>query len=523
MRALRFVLPVLLVLAPSSVRAAEAVFGVEGLTQFNTNVFYQTENGQKAGSFRGGPSLILRDRTGQLGWKMRYRPSYEAFYNVSGIDSFYHLADGEISWRPSAATELYANDIFSFTPTRSVSFESETGNVLAQTVPDFANDQVLQNTLNLGIRHAFTPRWLADVSVSSSILDYQGDIYTDSSSLNGQAFATYGLTAADRIGGGFGYSRQTIEPPIADSSTTSYYQLYTIWNHDFSPTFRFQANAGPTLVDSPSNLQESFSDIPEFSLPVGNGTLLPINPASCEIQSGVVNIGTCNVYTLPIGGSPPFLTANQLGLDSLVTLPLSGSRPDSGGTSLTYFANLSVTKQWRNFSLTASYVRNASTTSGINQSVITDTYRLFGAWRPSPLWEFLLTGLFIQRTSDADQPQYFVVGQVAPGAVPCSLVVFGSVVDCGTLPGVRATGVAATLRGSAETRYSTYLITTQINRYLSRSTYVYARFTWDRQNTRQEFEDLFTESTSLATSSYLRYVVAIGFVYEFDPIHLAWD
>lgn len=523
MRALRFVLPILLVLAPSSARAAEAVFGVEGLTSFNTNVFYQSEDGQKGGSFRGGPFVRLRDRTGQLNWALNYRPSYEAFYNVSGINSFYHFADGEVSWQPSAATEFYANDQFSYTPTRSVTELSGGGTVLAQPAPDFRNNQVLQNYFNIGIRHALTPRWFGDISLSSSILDYDTELFSDSSSLSGQGFATYMLSPRDRVGGGLGYSRQTVEPPQSESSSTNYYQLYAIWNHDFSPSFRFRANAGPTVVVAPETLAESFAGVPEFSLTTESGDRFPIDPASCTINNGVVDIGTCGVYRLPGFAQPPFLTSGQLGLDSFVTLPLVGEKPDDGGTSLTYFANVAVEKEWRNVKTALSYVRNASTTSGLSQSLITDTFRFTGDWRPSPLWNVLLSAYYIQRTSTSDQPQFFVVGQVASGIVPCSLQIGGAVIACGTLDGVRATGVRATLRGSAETKLDNYLVTLQVNRNLTRSSYAYVRATWDRQYSRREFEDLFTESTYFATSSVNRYVVAIGFVYEFDPVHLAWD
>lgn len=536
MRPLRPLALALLLLAPRGAGAAEAVFGVEALTDFNTNVFGQPEGGDKDGSFRGGPFMLLRDRTGNLNWELGYRPSYQAFYTLSGVNSFYHFADGEISWRPSADWDFYANESFSYTPVRSTSTQTVDGTVLAQPIPDFTNQQVLQNYLTVGVRHAFTPRWFSDVSVSSSILDYESDLYSDSASYGAQGFLTYLLTPRDTIGGGLGYTAQTIQPVVLDPTTTSYYQLFGIWNHDFSPTLRLEANAGPTLVSSPDSLQEQFDGIPQYSLfrlnQAGQVTTFPIDPGSCSIQNGVVSIDTCSVYALPfVPGllpgqvQPQALTSADLGLDSFVTLPLVGPRPDDGGTELTYFANIKLEKEWKNLVTSIRYLRNASTTSGLNQSIITDTLNFVGVWSPSPVWRATLAAYLTMRESNADQPQYFVVGEVVPGLVPCSIFVsvINQTVGCGTLPGARATGVNATVARSNRTNLTNYLVSAQLNRSITRSSYVYARFTWDRQNTRIEGENLFSSATVLNTSSVNRYIVAVGFVYEFDPIHLSWD
>lgn len=548
MRLRRAACLVLLCLAPAGAGAVEGVLGVDTNTQYNSNVFSQPMNRSQDGSFRGGPYVRFQDRTGKLNWALEYKPSYEAFYTLSGINSFYHFADGEISWSPSAATQLFASNSFSFTPTRSSSIEpSADGNVLAQVGPVFTNDQVLQNYFSAGIRHAFTQRWIGELGFQNSLLDYQEERFSDSSSISGQGFVSYALFPTDRVGAGLGATSQLVEPPVLDSSRTNYYQLYGIWEHDFSPTMKLNANAGPTLVQSPESLQQTFNGIPQNSTFALNEertpTLYPVDPNTCSIENGVVSIIGCGIYVLPtvvFAGQqrPRALTADQLGLGSLVNLPLTGDRPSDGGTEVTYFANIELEKRWKNITSSIAYVRNASTTSGLNQSLITDTYRFVGTWQPSPLWTFTMAAYWTRRESNSDQPQYFPVGRVVPGLVPCFTVDpdTGATVSCpdatflgvplglpATLDGVQATGVQARVSNSSTSTLDNYVVSTQVNRRVTKESYVYLRFTWDRQYSRFENEELFTNATFLSTTGYQRYVVALGFVYEFAPMHLAFE
>ena len=111
-------------LLPGAAGAVELVLGVTGQTDYNSNVFGQSENAEADGDVQGGPILKLRDRTGQLTWEINYEPSYQAFFRLSDINDFYHVANGRLSWRPSAKTEFYGTDIFSITPVRDTTFQT---------------------------------------------------------------------------------------------------------------------------------------------------------------------------------------------------------------------------------------------------------------------------------------------------------------------------------------------------------------------------------------------------------------
>ena len=156
--------------------------------------------------------------------------------------------------------------------------------LLAQPVIAFTNEDVIQNYFDAGIRHSFTPRFVGEFSIDSVLVNYENPIYADSMSTGGQGFGTYVLDGANSIGGGLGYSRQSFKRPGAASGGTDYYQLFLIWNHQFSPTWTLRANAGPTLVSPDATSFPTSATVPEFSLPVRNGnetTLFLTDPATC--------------------------------------------------------------------------------------------------------------------------------------------------------------------------------------------------------------------------------------------------
>ena len=487
-----------LCLLSGSAGAVEAVLGVEGQTNYNSNVFYQSTDVQGDGSLRMGPTVALRDQTGQLNWEILYQPSYEAYYTVHGINSFYQLGNGSLSWKPSAATEFYANDSFSYTPTRTSNFQTNQPGLLATPGPVFSNNFVTQNNGVVGLRHALTPRWLSELSISNGLANYQGSRFSNSMSTLAQAFATYAWSPTDRIGSGLGATRQTTEPPIGKTNGTNYYQLFGIWNHEFSPTWSLSLNAGPSLVDPDKrDLVTTRQNAPLFSrialTPTGT-ELQPLDGNSCTPFEGVLVAEGCR--TIPVD-------ATRAGLAQTGTLTQIGTAPKSGGMSLTYFANVSMTKRWTWFDASVNYVRSASNTSGFAQSLITDSLTFTGDWNPSPLWALTVTGIFTRQQSDSEQA--FVLTQVKPAAL--SLEIDGLSIP---FTGAEAQGLR-TFTQKSGLQVLNYGLSTQLNRKITRRTYVYGRASYEKQTTKRDIVGSFNTD---------RYIVTIGFRYEFDPIHI---
>jgi hypothetical protein len=217
------------------------------------------------------------------------------------------------------------------------------------------------------------------------------------------------------------------------------------------------------------------------------------------------------------------LTAADVGLDGTETLSITGGRPSASATDITYFANLVLEKRWRWFSAEAAYVRSASSTSGFAQSVITDTLTLSGAWTPSALWRLQVTGLFTQYESSGTTPQYTVVGRVKPGIVPCTII--NSATPCSAfggpdqLPGVEATGVRAFVQSEASSTLTNYGVSAQLTRFVGRSSNVFGRIAFQKQNTTSKFDDqLFNNSTSQSVE-FDKFTFIVGFRYEFEPWH----
>jgi len=484
-----------LCLLSGSAGAVEAVLGVEGSTGYNSNVFDQSTDVQGDGSLRMGPNIALRDQRGQLNWEISYQPSYEAYYTVHGINSFYQLGDGSLSWKPSAATELYANDSLSYTPARTSNFETNQPGLLSTPGPVFGNNFVTQNNAVVGLRHTLSPRWLSELSISNSLANYQGSRFSDSMSTVAQAFATYVWSPTDRIGSGLGATRQTTAPPIGKTNGTNYYQLFGIWNHEFSPTWSLSLNAGPSLVDPDKrDLVTTRQNAPLFSrialTPTGT-ELQPLDGNSCTPFEGVLVAEGCR--TIPVN-------AALVGLAQTGTLTQIGTAPKSGGMSITYFANLSMTKRWTWFDARVAYVRSASNSSGFAQSLITDTLTFTGDWNPSPLWALTVTGIFTRQQSDSEQP--FLLTEVKPVAIPVGGGLF--------FTGAEAQGLRAFSQKSG-LQVMNYGLSTQLNRKITSRTFVYGRASYQKQTTKRDIVGSFNTDS---------YVVTIGFRYEFDPIHI---
>ncbi|MCC6643018.1 MAG: hypothetical protein IT386_17795 [Deltaproteobacteria bacterium] len=515
MRLQALALLLLLVLPFDSARAVEVVLGVDGETGYNSNLFYQSTDTTGDGSVRLGPVLGLRDATGQLTWGLRYRPSYQVFYTTRGIDSVYHAARGEISWKPSAATELFANDRFSVTPSFATTTQTNQEGLLAVSVPVLSNSPVTQNYAEAGLRHSFSPLWLGVISATSSIVDYQSSFNADSSATAAQVYVIYGLRPTDRIGTGLGATRQTIAQVGGGNSGSNYYQLFGIWEHDFSPTWTMSLNAGPALVqpDSP-DLETTQFGAPLYARNVltRNGTVVsPLSFGGCTAFQGVLVAEGCpnlNVAGAPLDATQTVAIDNAGNLVDLAqtgTLTQVGPAPKAAGSSLTYFANLSVTKRWRWFDFTAAYVRNATNTSGFNQSLVTDTLSLTSYWDPSPRWRLTVSGIVQRRQSDSDQ--VFLLTPVSAFAVPLA---FNPEIGVFSFTGARAQGLQA-FTAKSGLKVMNYGITAELDRKLTRSSYVFGRASWDKQT---------TDRTEIGRTDLDRYIVTIGFRYEFEPIHV---
>lgn len=510
-----------LLLPPAAAEAAEAVLGVEGETGYNSNLFYQSSDIQTDGTVRLGPSFELRDRRGKLTWSVVYRPSYEAYFTTRGINAVYHRLNGEVSWQPSQTTEIYANEAFSDTPVRSSVLQTDEAQLLATPGPSFRNSDVIQSFFDGGVRHFFSPRWVGELGFSNGLLRYQDSIFTDSAATTGQGFLTYGWTPSDRIGTGFAATRQTFSQSGGSSGGSTYYQAFGIWNHDFSPTLSLRVNAGPTLVQPDrTDFETTRQGVPLFGRreATRDGTVVnPIDASGCVPFQGVLVAEACPVIAIDAANVLAVDdTGEPVDLSQTGNLSLLGASPKTAGSSITYFANVSLQKRWRWFEASASYVRNASNTSGFGQSLITDTVTLATIWDPSPVWRLTLTGLFTRRQSSSDsaflltpvQPVDFCVLSPDSGAA-CSNAA-GTFFPAVSFQGAQAAGLR-TFSQNAGFEIVNYAFTAQLNRQIGNNAYVFGRASFEQQTNKVKGFD---------SVDFDRYLITIGFRYEFDAFHL---
>jgi len=475
--------------------------GARGETGYNSNVF-GGEDAEGDGNFEAGPTLELRQRRGELQWNLRYEPYYQVFYTLDDINAWFHEAEAEVLWRPTAGFEVFLADAFIRKPVRASTLLTDTFDPLVQASAVFENRFFNRNFAEGGVRYSFTPRWLGEINLSNSLLDYDDPRFFDSTSTRIQAFVRHAWSRRLDVGLGLSGTRQRFTRTGSPDGGSDFVQVFGLFDYDISPTWRIRANAGPTLVmplatDTPSALAA-----PSVAVD-GNGELVgPADFASCEpfgpfafltFQLSPEFLALCNATT---GLAPTIGT---------VGVPFVGQPPEQAGDSLTYFANIAIEKEWSQLLGRLSYVRSASNTSGLGQSLITDVFAANFTWRPSDVWTVNLAAVFTQRESASDNSSFFAVG--IPAFSQDGFLILSNVAAVG-------------FEQSQSQTFQNYGLRATASRRIGRHTRVFANVAFQRIETDFETQNPVTGETTSRDRGFNRFVVGIGVSYEFSPIHL---
>jgi hypothetical protein len=505
-------------------RGADVIFGVEGATRYNSNVFMTTDAEDDV-SFKGGPSIRLREDRGDLTYNVFYRPQYEAFLDLNEANAWEHLFDSDLSWRLSPTTTLSLAEQFFYAPVASLRDEQ----VVDATLPDFG--QVTQvfgreltrfNTASLQLSHYFSARWLGLLTVSNNY--YRPDEPDpDTLTTTGQLVTKYVLRPQDRIGAGVGVTNQqfgiTNDTP---RTVTNFYQVFLTLDHDFSPTWTLTLQGGPTMQD-PIRRDPQTLEVARFPFFLdANGTARVLQLTSCQpVEAGL--------YRPPCSGS-----FQAFGVESffggLATAELTGLPSDAltqrsdvevrtsqddelEDSSITYFADVKLEKRWDTVTASVRYDRNAATSSSVGRTTIADTVMGVVDWRPTRLWRVSVSGVWNRQTSDIARTRG--VPTQLFGGFPVTLTATNNLTLTTTTVGTEAAESRALFLTSVKDTYVSdrYTASLAASRYLTKRLSAFGRSIYSYQRTK------FEESGGSATS-YDAFRIELGLRYEFDPIQL---
>jgi len=370
-------------------------------------------------SVRISPSVRLEEHEGNFQWRFGYKPSYEQFLQTTELNRWTHLVDGSLSWQINPTTSLSLSDHFGYY--NSVSrFNEEVSEGEIDAVSDvtegFRDNEYIRNSINASLTHSLSPTRRLVFRLGHNLTDRSGGSSRLRSSrqqmLSTAGHYTHTVSQRNTLGGGISFRRSVNDGTAArGDQSTDFWNLFGSWNHRFDETLGLSVMFGPTWVQAGD--QDDFVQILE------NRPLYPV------FEDKLLRADTCPTTD---DGTPyyAFLTdcdpvdvdlteEDQAILNSFRTdLEFEGSVPSGSSGSLTYFANVLLSKRWKYWSGTLSYNRQENDSLGVGTSTVADVVTGALEWKPSLRWSSNLRVAFTRYTSATDLSRAVVTVEPEP-------------------------------------------------------------------------------------------------------------
>jgi len=443
MRGVRRVLLLWGCVLPGIAWGADARLSIAGSAEYDNNVFRSPTDEKGDVVFRVSPRVgVVEDRE-KFNYSVGYSLPYEIGVKYKDVQDLNHLADANFRYRATPQTDLFGSNAFFYV--RGLYGQDENLQDPALGEVGDGRERVLSNNLSLGATHHFTPRLSGTLGVNQGVFDTTQFNRANVLTFGTTASSAYQLTEHHQLGGGFSFSRQSVDETFnRAASDIDYYNLFGSWQWLFDETTSFDIQLGPALIysnqDTPQSTIPNQKPIP-FS-GVGRGLGLPNNDDaiqvfdffSCPVVGGnsllFDNAGTTcgqrlvvpNTMVSPPAGSIVVPAATIANITSLPLADLDyapGSEPEGvSATRITYFANASLTKRWSPTLLSSlSYVRRDDAASGIDGGATLDAVTLNTSWRITDRWDVSARTDWTLRKSATEGARQFVTTspQLVPG------------------------------------------------------------------------------------------------------------
>lgn len=380
---------VALLLLPLASSAEELTMGVRGLSAYDSNVFATEVDQEDDVSFRIEPDALLEDQEGKLQWGLRYRPSYEQFVDFDEKSGWTHLANGDLSWQVDSKTRVELFDRLG--RFRSVGRFNElvtTGEAdLVGDVTEFGfrSEENTRNTAGASLTHSLTSTQMLTFDLGHNLLDYDREERADRDTVSATGRYAQVVSRRDEVGGGVSYQHSSIDgSSLRRGQATDFYNLFGTWRHQFDDTLELSLALGPTWVDGderddPVTVATDQFLFPMFATEGGNRL---VRATSCPTEDGALILtGECDVIDQDL--TP---TQENDVREERTDVAFEGPVPSGSNTSVTYFANMTLSKRWEQWSGSISYRRQQSDSSDLGSSTVADVLGGVLEWRPSPRW-----------------------------------------------------------------------------------------------------------------------------------------
>jgi hypothetical protein len=499
---LRRAIIVTVLFLPMAVSAQELTLGVDAEGAYDTNVFAVHTDEVDDGSIRVIPHAALEDHEGELRWKLRYRPYYDYYADTHEARGWSHLAVGKLSWQVNPSTRVEVSDRFGYFRSvnqfNEVVTLGEADEVVDVTQVAFGPNRNTRNTVEAGLTHKLTPTQMLVFEMGHNLIDYSREETADRQTLFAMGRYEQTISRRNTLGGGVSFRRSSLDStPNRRSQSTDFYNLFGSWRHRFDETLELAVAAGPTWVrsDDQDNVVTVLNNQFLYPLVKAQGESRLVRAGSCPTEDGVLFLSSgCSAHS----GD---LTAVEESVlrSSLTNLRLSGSVPSGSDDALTFFANVTLSKRWEQWTGSISYRRQQSDSTGVGTSTVADIVTGVLDWKPSPRWNATLRVAYTIQ-SQANESVQSVIAVRPVDVTPVSRTFFGAAQSFA----LRAIEV------DQDVDIDTLWVRLGVRYRVTERTTLYSNaIYWDQSS-----------DVDSSWRDYERFRVSVGVEYRFEPIRL---
>ena len=541
---------------PGVLRAAEATFGIDGATEYDSNVFRSHRDEKDDVIFRLRPWVQLAEPRGQdFSYSLSYGLPVEFAVDHTSVDAVDQELNGNAVYHVNDRFQLFANNGFRYLRSELRTNFDQTQGGFDTPLVNNERDRVLMNTAVLGAAYQFTPRFGGTAQISNDFFDPSRNDRQENWQVQGLTDVSYTLTPKHQLGGGARIAYQKYyESQDIVGSQAQIYNVFGTWRYAIDEKTDLAVSAGPAVIHSEQDNADAtkvramvpFSRIHgNFTAPNGFVDIEGNQVGGVNYQNGVVLLSQFTDCPQLRNGSPTRVLvsdqscnpsvvldetpgAEQPGLiDAITGAQSTVDNQDPSGessTDVTVFADVTLTRHWTPDLHTAlNYTREQGNASGLGGAVVGDSLVLSNTWNLTEKWQVAARGEWGLRksVSNAGQVNTEVVGDATattppPQGVPPSTFSPGLVSTIGlaalsTAPG--GTGTSFVQRGqSTDIDTMRWGIATRVTRFFTRNTSGYLQFTYNQQT---------SQNNSLGDpSDFDDYLVTLGVQHVFTPIKL---
>jgi hypothetical protein len=463
---------------------------IEGTANYTDNLFSQSQDGEEDFFFSIGPGMAVSDEVGRLTWRLAYNPSYLFYVNFDDLNGWDHDAAGEASWKITPRTTVrVSND---FIHANSIARLNEASDVAGSPV----NIDVIgvrgfrqefnQNTATIGLQQALGPRTFLDASYTNYILDFEEKGRIDRANQYAGLGLNYLIRRNLRTGMRLSWSETKQKPADLPDRTGNTYNLSVTANWTPSPRTTLLASAGPALVkNDATNTSFTNPEVPRYPVQVRRGGLFFTRLTTCpQLDDGTFYLGGgCDASVFPA-------VANALD-----NVPQTGTAGSIDDENLTYFADVSFSQGWEDWTLNLRYRRSEDQGGNVGVSGVVNLGSVRLDYEPAPRWRLALSAAYTLQESTTD-------------TVVNVLTLTEAIAVPGAGLGVAQSTSRRLIRVTGKREVRTFRTFFQARYQLTERVRLSAIFLWTDQE--REFD-------GTRTGGYDRFRTVLGITYQFAP------